>query len=133
MPLINSKIDRLATIFCTCLVLIPTMGLTAFAQPSPEVEIDKIFRYDSLPSGSYGQIGTNSLKAWLGSYQRTIRDGDNYVVVFDRGSLSLNVELKDTGGFKSFTVGCPVTRSLPVSDAPEGYQKILSQCNKSKF
>lgn len=133
MPLIPKKIDRLATIFCTWLVLIPAIGLTAFAQPSPEVEIDKIFKYDSLPSGSYGQIGTGDLKKWLGSYQRTIRDGDNYVVIFDRGSLSLNVELKDSGGFKSFTVGCPATKSLPASDAPEGYQRILSQCNKSKF
>ena len=133
MPLTTSKIDRLATIFCTCLVLVTSIGLPALAQPSPEVEIDKIFRYDSLPPGSYGQVGTGSLRGWLGAYQRTLRDGDKYTAVFDRATVALVVELKEGGEFKSFTIGCPVGRSLPTSGAPEGFQKILSQCSKSKI
>jgi hypothetical protein len=124
--------DRLASILFTCSVLLPVMSQTALAQPSPEVEIDRIFRYDSPAPGSYGQAGLSGmLQKWLGAYQRTVRDDNNYVVVFDRASLQLLVDVKDNGSFKSFTIGCPVTKSLPLSDAPEDIQRLLSRCRNS--
>ncbi len=140
MKLINHKLvsrqitDRLATIFCTCLVVIPATVQTAFAQAAPEIAIDRIFRYDSSSSGSYGQASaTAGLKTWLGAYQRTLRDGDNYVVVFDRATLSLIVELKDSGELKNFTIGCPVNKSLSLSDAPDAIQRSLSRCGRPKL
>jgi hypothetical protein len=127
-------IDRLATICCTCLVLIPATFQTAFAQAAPEISIDRLFRYDSSSTGSYGQpTVTSGLKKWLGAYQRTLRDGDKYTVVFDRASLSLIVELKDSGEFKNFTIGCPVNNSLSLTDAPEEIRKVLSRCGKPKL
>ncbi len=126
--------DRLATICCTCLVVISATVQTAFAQAAPEIAIDRLFRYDSSSTGSYGQPTlTGSLKQWLGAYQRTLRDGDKYTVVFDRASLSLIVELKDSGEFKNFTLGCPANNSLPLSDAPEDIRKALLRCGKPKL
>jgi hypothetical protein len=140
MKLINSKTvsrqitDRLTTIFCTCLVVIPATVQTAFAQAAPEIAIDRIFRYDSSSSSSYGQASvTAGLKQWLGAYQRTLRDGDNYVVVFDRAALSLIVELKNSGELKNFSIGCPTNRSLSLSDAPEQLQRSLARCGKPKI
>lgn len=140
MTLISSKpvsrqiTDQLATIFCACLVIIPATVQTAFAQAAPEIAIDRIFRYDSSSSGSYGQASvTAGLKQWLGAYQRTLRDGDNYVVVFDRAALSLIVELKDSGELKNFTIGCPTNRSVSLSDAPEAMQRSLARCGRPKL
>jgi hypothetical protein len=133
-PLSRQIRDRLATICCACLVIIPATVQTAFAQAAPEIAIDRAFRYDSSSLGSYGQVtATAGLKQWLGAYQRTLRDGDNYTVVFDRAALSLIVELKDSGELKSFAIGCPTNRSLSLSDAPEQLRRTLSMCGRPKL
>lgn len=129
----NSIIDRLKISLSTALVLIPTLGLTVLAQPAPELAIDRIFRYESSSPGNAAQGNSIvSLKKWLGAYQRITRDNNNYVVVFDRASLQLIVELKDSGELKGFTVGCPVARSMFTSETPEEFQKLMTKCNAFK-
>jgi hypothetical protein len=129
----RSTIDRLKISLCAAFVLIPTLGLTALAQPAPELSIDRIFRYESSSSGNATQSNSIvGLKKWLGAYQRIIRDDNNYVVVFDRASLQLIVELKDSGELKGFTVGCPVSRSMFTSETPEEFQKLMTKCKASR-
>ncbi len=126
-------IDRLSTICCTCLVMMPAMVLKVSAQMAPEVSIDRIFRYESSSSGAAGQGEfAMSLKKWLGAYQRLLKDGDNYTAVFDRASLPLTVELKDNGDFKGFGIGCGATSSLPMSEAPEEFRKLLLKCRTNR-
>jgi hypothetical protein len=130
----RSTIDRFKLSLCAAFVLVPTLGLTALAQPAPELSIDRIFRYQSSSSGNAAQGGSiASLKKWLGAYQRIIRDdNNNYVVVFDRASLQLAVELKDSGELKGFSVGCPISRSMFTSETPEEFQKLMTKCNAFK-
>jgi hypothetical protein len=126
-------IDRLTTICCTCLVMMPAMVLKASAQMAPEVAIDHIFRYESSSPGPRGQGElAMSLKKWLGAYQRLLKDGDNYTAVFDRASLPLTVESKENGDFKGFGIGCKSTSSLPMSEAPEEFRKLLLKCRSNR-
>jgi hypothetical protein len=129
----QSAIDRLKILLCTSLVSIPVLGSIASAQPAPEVVIDRIFRYESSYSSNANQGSSiAALKKWLGAYQRIIRDDNNYVVVFDRASLQLIVELKDSGELKGFSVGCPISRSIFTSETPEEFQKLIAKCNAFK-
>jgi hypothetical protein len=123
-------INRAVLILGTLLALFSQTNLVALAQPSPEVAIDRIFRYNSSPPGGDNQARYSliSLKTWMGAYQRTLGDGTNYVAIFDRGSIPLTVELKDSGDIKSLVFGCPVTKSLSLSDAPTDLQKLWIKC-----
>jgi hypothetical protein len=127
-------INRVVAVFGTLLLVIPPMGLTAVAQPSPLTTLDRIFRYNSSPPGNNIQDRNLllSLKQWLGAYQRVLGEGNNYTAIFDRGSLPLAVEFKDTGDLKTLVVGCPITKALSVSEAPIEIQKLTSRCTRSK-
>jgi hypothetical protein len=140
VSLINSKIlnlkitNRVVVGLGTLLLLVPSMRLTALAQPSPSIIIDRMFRYDSSPAGSNNQDRylVISLKKWLGTYQRVIEDDNNYVAVFDRASIPLKVKLKDSGDIESFNFGCPVSKSVSLNEAPLELKKLLSKCNGSR-
>jgi hypothetical protein len=127
-------INRVVVVFGTLLLVIPSMELPATAQPSPLITLDRIFRYNSSPPGSSTQERTLlvSLKQWLGAYQRVLGEGNNYTAIFDRGSLPLAVEFKDTGDLKNLVVGCPITKALSVSEAPIEIQKLMSKCTRLK-
>jgi hypothetical protein len=135
---INRKIlnlqiaNRLVLVLGTLLPI--SIELTALAQPSPEITIDRIFRYNSSPPGSNIQDRNlvESLKKWLGAYQRVLPEGSNYVAIFDRASIPLKVKFKDSGEIESFGFGCPASKSISLNEAPLELQKLLSQCNRSK-
>jgi hypothetical protein len=122
--------DRVVLILGTLLMLGCQNNLTVLAQPAPALVIDRIFRYNSTPPGSDNQTTSSlvSLKKWMGSYQRTLGEGTNYVAIFDRGSVPLTIELKDSGDIKSVVFGCPVAKSLSLSDAPADLQKLWIKC-----
>jgi hypothetical protein len=141
MSFVNSKtvnrqiIDRSIKILGIGLLLTSSMGLKTLAQSDPAVAIDRILRYESssAPGGNTQGALISGLKKWLGAYQRILKEDNHYTAVFDRASLPLILELKESGDFKTFSFGCPITRSISTSDAPKAFQQILSKCNGFKF
>lgn len=131
---LNLKIANRVAVVGTLLSIVASMDLTVMAQPAPEIIIDRIFRYNSAPPGSNIQDRNlvESLKKWLGAYQRVIEEGNNYVAIFDRASIPLKVKFKDSGEIESFGFGCPATKSISLNEAPLELQKLLSKCHGSK-
>jgi hypothetical protein len=136
MPSIQPKISqlkissRLALILATMLLLIKPLELTAQAQPAPEVMVDRMFVYES--SGGRYQAVISSLKKWLGSYQRIRKDDDNYLLVFDGGSLPIDIQVSESGSIAGLNFGCPISKTLSISDAPSELRQVLSQCSRFK-
>jgi|GEM_PF-2766748 len=93
-------IDRIATISALILLSISSIEMAAKAQPAPEVAIDRAFRYESSAPNLQSQQMLGSLKNWLGAYQRFRKDGNGYVVVFDRGSLPVDAKFKANDSIK---------------------------------
>jgi hypothetical protein len=121
--------NRIAIVSATVLLSLSSLQMAVTAQPAPEVAIDRMFRYDSAPgSTSQGRELLGSVKKWMGSYQRTLKDGNGYVAVFDGGSLPIDAKFKANGTVESMTFGCPKSRSLSVSNAPPELRKALSKC-----
>ncbi len=128
-------INRVVVVLGIVLLLAQQIRLTALAETSPEIIIDRMFRYDSSPAGNNNRDRAivNSLKKWLGAYQRLLLGEDNnYVAIFDRASLPLKVKLTDSGEIESFAFGCPVTKSLSFHQAPIELRKLWLKCNGSK-
>jgi hypothetical protein len=136
MPSIQKKIsklqitNRLALILATTLLLIKPLELTVQAQAAPEVMVDRMFVYESSGGQYQGVIG--SLKKWMGAYQHIRKDGDTYLLVFDSGSLPLDVRFTTSGSIESMNFGCPISKSLSISDAPSDLRQVLSKCSKFK-
>jgi hypothetical protein len=130
MKVINMQsTNRIAIVSAMVLASLSSLSMSATAQPAPEVAIDRMFRYDSAPgSTSQGRELLGSLKKWMGSYQRTVKNGNTYVAVFDGGSLPIDAKFKANGTVESMTFGCPTSRSLSASDAPMDLRKALSKC-----
>ncbi len=136
MPSIPTKISqlqitsRLALILATTLLLIKPLELTVQAQPAPEVMVDRMFVYES--SGGRYQAVISSLKKWLGAYQRIRKDDDNYLLVFDGGSLPIDIQVSESGSISGLDFGCPISKTLSISDAPSELRQVLSQCSRFK-
>jgi hypothetical protein len=136
MPSIQAKISslqitsRLTLLLATTLLLIKPLELTAQAQPAPEVMVDRMFVYESS-GGRYQAVITN-LKKWLGAYQRIRKEDDNYLLVFDGGSLPIDIQVSATGSISGLDFGCPISRTLSISDAPSELRQVLSQCSRFK-
>ena len=136
MPSIQFKIpnlqitSRLALILTTALLLIKPLELTAQAQPAPEMMVDRMFVYESSSGQFQGVIG--SLKKWMGRYQHIRKNDDNYILVFDSGSLPIDIQVSATGSIAALNFGCPISRTLSISDAPSDLRQILSQCSRFK-
>ena len=136
MPSIQPKISklqitsRLALMLATTLLLIQPLELTAQAQPAPEVMVDRMFVYESSSGQFQGVIG--SLKKWMGRYQHIRKNDDNYVLVFDSGSLPIDIQVSDSGSIAALNFGCPISRTLSISDAPSELRQVLSQCSRFK-
>jgi hypothetical protein len=112
----------------TFLLLVQVFATTAQAQPDPEVAIDRMFRYDSSSPSGQGREMLGSFKKWMGAYQHIRKDGDSYVAIFDRGSLPIDAKFKANGAIESVSFGCPISKSLSISDAPDDLRKALSKC-----
>jgi hypothetical protein len=122
--------SRLALMLATTLLLIKPLELTAQAQPAPEVMVDRMFVYES--SGGRYQGVISSLKKWLGSYQRIRKDDDNYLLVFDGGSLPVDIQISESGSVSGLDFGCPISRTLSIGDAPSELRQVLAQCSRFK-
>ena len=122
--------SRLTLILATTLLLIKPLELTAQAQAAPEVMVDRMFVYES--SGGLYQGVISSLKKWMGAYQRIRKDDDNYLLVFDGGSLPIDIQVSASGSIAGLNFGCPISRTLSISDAPSELRQVLSQCSKFK-
>jgi hypothetical protein len=120
-------------------LLVQPLALVGQAQASPEIIIDRILRSDTSTSSS-SNVGSaartndylqslRSFKRWMGNYQRIQKDGDNYVAVFDSGSLPIAVNTKPNGAIDSLSFGCPVTRSLSLNEAPLELRQALIKCS----
>jgi hypothetical protein len=136
MPSSQQKISqlqitsRLALLLTTTFLLIKPLELTAQAQPAPEVMVDRMFVYES--SGGQYQAVISNLKKWMGSYQRIRKDDDNYLLVFDGGSLPIDIQTSASGSVTGLNFGCPISKTLSISDAPSELRQVLSQCSKFK-
>jgi hypothetical protein len=122
--------SRLALLLTTTFLLIKPLELTAQAQPAPEVMVDRMFVYES--SGGQYQAVISNLKKWMGSYQRIRKDDDNYLLVFDGGSLPIDIQTSASGSVTGLNFGCPISKTLSISDAPSELRQVLSQCSKFK-
>ena len=111
-------------------MLIKTSELTAQAQAAPEVMVDRMFVYESSGGQFQGLIG--SLKKYMGSYQHIRKNDDNYILVFDSGSIPIDIQVSDSGSVSGMSFGCPISRTLSLSDAPSELRQILSQCSRFK-
>jgi hypothetical protein len=122
--------NRIALMLATILMLIKTSELTAQAQPAPEVMLDRMFIYESSSGQFQGVIA--SLKKYMGSYQHIRKNDDNYILVFDSGSIPIDIQVSASGSIAGLNFGCPISRTLSVSDAPSELRQVLSQCSKFK-
>lgn len=122
-------INRAIGLGCQTLLLVLSLELAVQAQPDPEVAIDRVFRYESSfsSSNSQGQL-IGIFKNWMGAFQRIRTDGNNYIAVFDRGSLPIDAKFKANGSVESLSFGCPISKSLSLSDAPSNIRQTLSKC-----
>jgi hypothetical protein len=137
------QITNRATIVLSAVwLLVQPLALVGQAQASPEIIIDRILRSNTSTPSTVGSPARandylqllGSFKNWLGTYQRIQKDGDNYVAIFDSGSLPIEVRSKPNGAIDSLSFGCPITRSLSLNEAPRELQQALLKCtgfNKS--
>jgi hypothetical protein len=130
---IENKISKLQVtsrlVMLPLLLMIELISTTVQAQPAPEIAIDRVFRYESsLPGNAMGRELLPGLKKWMGAYQRIRKDGDSYLAVFDGGSIPVNAKFRTNGSVESLVFGCPITRSLSISDAPIEVRTGLSKC-----
>jgi hypothetical protein len=122
-------INRAILIVCPTLLLVILLALVVQAQPAPEVAIDRAFRYESSFSSSNSQgQSIGGFKKWMGTFQRIRIDGNTYIAVFDRGSVPIDAKFKANGSVESLSFGCPISKSLSLSDAPSNIRQTLSKC-----
>ncbi len=103
----------------------------AQAQPtSPEVAIDQAFRLGSLPPEADAQIQSlvAGIRNWMGSYQGLRRQGDDYLVMFERGELPVSVRQDARDQINSVSFGCPRSKSLNLNQASKELRQVFSPC-----
>jgi hypothetical protein len=139
------KITNRSTIVLSAIwLLVQPLAMVTQAQSAPGVIIDRILRSESDSSASststigstssttgptqYKQL-LGSFKKWMGSYQRLQKDGDNYIAIFDGGSLPIEVRAKSNGSIDSLNFGCPSSRSLSLNEAPKDIKQTLLKCS----
>jgi hypothetical protein len=125
-------INRIATISALVFLSIFSMATAARSQPDPEIALDRMFRYDSSAPSLQSQQMLGSLKKWMGRYQRIRKDSNGYVAVFDSGSLPIDAKFRANGSIESMNFGCPISKSLSLSDAPDDLRRALSKCGGFK-
>jgi hypothetical protein len=104
----------------------------AQAQAAAGANVDRSFRTNIGSNGKPNKIFI-SLKQWLGNYQKAQKkDASNYTAIFDRGSVPVLVNFKPDGAIENYNIGCPVTKSLPLNQAPSDLQKLFSTCPNFK-
>jgi hypothetical protein len=98
--------------------------------PEAETAIDQAFRSGSLPPGTSTQLQSlvNGIRLWMGSYQGLRREGDGYLVTFERGELPVSVRQDAKGQINSVSIGCPRSNSLNLNQASQELRQVLSSC-----
>jgi hypothetical protein len=124
----RGTIDRAMTVLSTALLLVLSIELGAYAQPSPEIVLDRLFRNESSAPNSQSRELLASFKKWMGSFQRIRKEGSGYVAVFDSGSLPLDAKFKANGSIETMNFGCPTSKSLSINSAPTDLRQALSKC-----
>jgi len=112
------------------LLLTQAQLVAAQAQPTPEMAIDQFLRSDAPLPGADAKAQQQylSLRNWLGAYQETRKEGNNYLATFENGSLPVFVDLDASGQIKSYGVGCPRSQSLSLSQLPADLRQAWSTC-----
>lgn len=110
---------------CAALLLASPLAIDVQAQTDSAVAIDRAFRYES--SSRQGAL-IGSLKKWMGAYQRIATEDNNYLVIFDSGSIPVVARFTTSGALETIVFGCPRSKSLSINDAPEGIRQELSKC-----
>jgi hypothetical protein len=104
---------------------------TAQAQLSAQAALDKSFKTNVRVNGENSPI-LPSLKQWLGNYQKMQKvDANNYLGIFARGSVPINVIFKPDGSIESYGMNCPTTK-VSLKQAPANLQQMLSKCPNLK-
>jgi hypothetical protein len=105
---------------------------TAKAQASAAIALDKSFKTNTRANGETSPILT-SLKQWLGNYQKVQKiDATNYLGIFDRGSAPVTINFKPDGSIENYNMGCPITKSVSLKQAPADLQQVLTTCPNLK-
>lgn len=126
--------SRFAIVLGTSLLLIQPPALAESTKLSAEQVIEQIFRSNTPLPGSTedGHQNLLSLRSkvleWMGSYQGVRAENDRSVILFERGSIPVQVLFRENGEPNGINASeCPTT-SVPISQAPSEYRTALSEC-----
>lgn len=124
-------INREAMAVFAAVLIAQPLAMSARGQASPAVIIDKVFKSDySMPGMRRDDRSRiDFFKKYMGTYQRTIaQDENNYLAVFDSGTLPIELKIRPSGAIESLNFGCPNTRSLSFYDLPTSLRSELKKC-----
>jgi len=121
----------------TALFLIQPMAFAQSVKLTPEQAIEQTFRSDTPLPGTTKENHQNLMKIrsqvqeWLGSYQGVRAEKDRSIVLFERGSIPVEVNFRANGEPDTIGATCPTT-SVPLSQAPREIQEAFSPCSNLK-
>ncbi|MBE9102607.1 hypothetical protein [Vacuolonema iberomarrocanum] len=114
------------------ILLIPIMTPVASANPSVEATLNQFFRSDVPFPGATAQeqetrlLLRETMLQWLGDYLGARPEADHFLILFEQGSIPVDVQFDENGEPDTLTVvDCPMT-SVPISQAPAEYRESLS-------
>jgi hypothetical protein len=119
------------------LFLVSVQPAIAVPKMTTEAVIDQVFRSSALLPGEKpeGRQELEKIKAgaiqWLGNYQGVRSEKGRSIIVFERGTVPVEVQFRANGEPDSIGTQCPVT-SVPLSQAPKEFQEALSECSNLK-
>ncbi|MBD2099452.1 hypothetical protein [Leptolyngbya sp. FACHB-261] len=120
----------------------PAPARPAPRSTTPQAAIERLFRTPDLQSTWFDpsflqrvpvaqfQRFITGFKSWLGNYQSVRADGNNFLVVFERGSIPAAVRLNPRGQIVGLGFECPRSTSVPLNQAPPELRQILSSCSE---
>ena len=113
---------------------VPQLFLAQAQPTASEVAIDRAFKLGSLPPGTDAQTRSlvAGIRSWMGAYQGLRKEGNDYLVMFERGQLPVSVRQNARGQINSVSFGCPRSRTLNLSQASKELRQVLSSCPNLK-
>ncbi len=129
---------RFAIAFGTALFLIQPPSLAQSVKLTAEQMIEQTFRSDTPLPGSTIKSHQNLMKQkslaiqWLGRYQEVRRENNVSIIVFERGTIPIEISFTKDGKQASAAAYCPTT-TVPLSQAPREVQETFGpMCPKLK-
>jgi hypothetical protein len=126
--------SRFAIAVGTALVMVQPIAFAESVKLSAEQVLDQTFRSDTPLPGTTEAKHQNLLRVraqvlgWMGSYQGVRAENGRSVILFERGSIPVKVIFRKNGEPDAINASeCPTT-SVPISQAPSEYRKLLSEC-----